>query len=228
MFDLKREEEVKEFLENLGIEYRFACLKEKKPDGCQLLGDFFESVERNFVSAGKVYKDNCDEHRFGKSCFKYGSYLMTGKGVEQNGGKALEYYSKGCDVGSPEACFSAGLMLTSSDEQLGVATDVQKGLSLLKKSCELGSHHGCYYTSGIYLSGKDPVAKDANEAFRYSEKACDLGNMYACSNLSLMYKTGQGVEKDVVKSNHYKQIVMDFSEQFKKQRTLQMEQGVKE
>lgn len=31
-FDMKKEEDVKEFLENLGIEYRFGCFSEKKPD----------------------------------------------------------------------------------------------------------------------------------------------------------------------------------------------------
>lgn len=32
-FDLKNEEEVKEYLENLGIEYRFGCYHEKRADG---------------------------------------------------------------------------------------------------------------------------------------------------------------------------------------------------
>ena len=31
-YDLKKEEEVKEFLDNIGIEYRFGCFSEKKPD----------------------------------------------------------------------------------------------------------------------------------------------------------------------------------------------------
>lgn len=32
-FDLKDEGEVKEYLENLGTEYRFGCYHEKKPEG---------------------------------------------------------------------------------------------------------------------------------------------------------------------------------------------------
>jgi hypothetical protein len=31
--DLKNEEEVREYLENLGIEYRFGCYHEKNPKG---------------------------------------------------------------------------------------------------------------------------------------------------------------------------------------------------
>lgn len=31
--DLEKESDVKEYLENLGIEYRFGCYSEKKPEG---------------------------------------------------------------------------------------------------------------------------------------------------------------------------------------------------
>ena len=31
--ELKTEEEVKEYLDNLGTEYRFGCFSEKKPEG---------------------------------------------------------------------------------------------------------------------------------------------------------------------------------------------------
>ena len=32
-YNLKSEEEVKEYLENLGVEYRFGCYHEQKPEG---------------------------------------------------------------------------------------------------------------------------------------------------------------------------------------------------
>lgn len=32
-FDLKQEGEVKEYVEKLGIEYRFGCYNEKRPEG---------------------------------------------------------------------------------------------------------------------------------------------------------------------------------------------------
>lgn len=32
-YDLKDEESIKEYIENLGIEYRFSCYHEKRPDG---------------------------------------------------------------------------------------------------------------------------------------------------------------------------------------------------
>lgn len=37
-YDLKSEAEVKEYITNLGIEYRFGCYSEKKPEGkCNLI-----------------------------------------------------------------------------------------------------------------------------------------------------------------------------------------------
>lgn len=38
-YDLKSETDVKDYLEKLGIEYRFGCYSEKKPDG-----DFFYNL----------------------------------------------------------------------------------------------------------------------------------------------------------------------------------------
>lgn len=32
-YNFKSEADVKDFLKNLGIEYRFGCLKERKPEG---------------------------------------------------------------------------------------------------------------------------------------------------------------------------------------------------
>lgn len=32
-FDFRKEEDVKQYLHNIGIEYRFGCYSEKKPEG---------------------------------------------------------------------------------------------------------------------------------------------------------------------------------------------------
>lgn len=32
-YDLKKESEVKEYIDKLGVEYRFGCYSEKKPEG---------------------------------------------------------------------------------------------------------------------------------------------------------------------------------------------------
>lgn len=61
--DLKDSEEVKEYLENLGVEYRFenkylptsskdyrfGCYHEKDPAACHLLGDYWEGIKKDFI-----------------------------------------------------------------------------------------------------------------------------------------------------------------------------------
>ncbi len=37
MYDLKNEEEAREYLKNVNIEYSFQCYEEKSPEGCHLL-----------------------------------------------------------------------------------------------------------------------------------------------------------------------------------------------
>lgn len=36
-YDLKKESDVKEYLDKLGVEYRFGCYSEKKPEGKSLI-----------------------------------------------------------------------------------------------------------------------------------------------------------------------------------------------
>lgn len=42
-YDLQKEEDVKEYIEKLGIEYRFGCYSEKKPEG-----ELYEIFHSNF------------------------------------------------------------------------------------------------------------------------------------------------------------------------------------
>lgn len=92
-----KEEDVDEYIKNLGIEYRFGCYSEKRPEVCHLLGDYFEAIQRDFERAARVYKTNCDDYKFPRSCHKYGNYGFIGRGgVKQSFDTALEYYNKVC------------------------------------------------------------------------------------------------------------------------------------
>lgn len=48
-FDLKQEGDVKEYIEKLGIEYRFGCYNEKKPEG-KLNVIQFSHIDNTMVS----------------------------------------------------------------------------------------------------------------------------------------------------------------------------------
>ena len=61
-FDWKDDTQSKEFIHNLGIEYRFGCYKEKKPELFHLLVDYLESIKKDYNKAAKVYRSNCDDY----------------------------------------------------------------------------------------------------------------------------------------------------------------------
>ncbi|XP_042887034.1 cytochrome c oxidase assembly factor 7 homolog [Penaeus japonicus] len=228
-FDLKKEEDVKEFLDNLGIEYRFGCFSEKRADSCHLLGDYLEGVKKDFDKAAKVFRTNCDDSSYAKSCYKFANYCFLGKGGKQNMDDAYSYYLKGCSAGDPDSCLNGGLMCVSNTPTVQQRPkDYDKGLELLDKACTGNNAFSCYYISGIFIQGvKDVVAKDMGKAFDYSNKACTLGNMYACANVSQMYRKGDGVDKSEEKSEEFKKKALDLQNEYKEQMQIQFQQGTK-
>ncbi|XP_046972628.1 cytochrome c oxidase assembly factor 7 homolog [Vanessa cardui] len=244
-YDLKREEEVKEFVENLGIEYRFGCYKEKKPEVCHLLADYLEAIKKDFDKAGKVYKSNCMEYNYGKSCLKYGNYALIGRGREKNDQEALRYFEKGCELNDPTSCLHAGLLLTATGPAITVQRDIPKGYNYLKKSCDNNEAMACHYLAGMYLTGvpKNPkeynphnpeknanidflIKPDLKQAFQFAKRGCELGNVFACANVSLMYKKGDGVEKNLDESKKYFEIAKSLQNAHETTKELKFQQGL--
>ncbi|KAG8183004.1 hypothetical protein JTE90_017092 [Oedothorax gibbosus] len=225
----KSEEELKEFLENLGTEYRFSCFKEKNSEGCHLLADYLESVKADFEAAGKVYKSNCDEHNYPKSCFRYGNYCFLGKGMESGDcTEAFNHYKKSCDLGYANGCLHTGVMLTRKSEYPNsknpVALDPATGIKYLEKACSGGNATACYFASGMYIAGSDAVPRDRTKASELSLKACDGGNIFSCMNLSRMYRIGDGVEKDEKMAEVYKNKAREIRDDYKKKPSIGLQQ----
>ncbi|CRK90061.1 CLUMA_CG003780, isoform A [Clunio marinus] len=247
-YDLQKESDVKEYIEKLGIEYRFGCYSEKKPDVCHLLGDYLESIKKDFEKASKVYRSNCDDYGYGKSCLKFGHYSFLGKGKSSANEKgdpkqAFKYYERGCDLKDPESCLHSGLLLVSKSLSSSIERDVKKGFELLTKACKMDNANACFYLSGMYISGvpkkdikpdskpTDPsdfiVQKDMKKAFEFATRACDMNNMYACANLSQMYQRGDGTEKNEQKAADLKKKALGMQDEIKKQqRELKFQQGI--
>ncbi|XP_069669394.1 cytochrome c oxidase assembly factor 7 homolog [Periplaneta americana] len=230
-FDLKEESQVKEFIENLGIEYRFGCFKEKKPEVCHLLGDFIESIKKDYTKAGKIYKSNCDDYNYGQSCYKFGTYKILGKGQQSvDRDVAYDYFLKGCELGVSESCRNAGLMCMGSGPRAKSVKDFRKGLELLEKGCEKNNSFCCYYIGGVYIPGikEENIERDMEKARKFSEKGCELGNVYACVNLSQMYRKGDGVTKNEELAEKYKKRAMELHDELvKQQQPLTFQQGNK-
>ncbi|MGH0131403.1 UNVERIFIED_CONTAM: hypothetical protein FKN15_048421 [Acipenser sinensis] len=114
LIDFQNEAEVKQYLDNLGIEYSFQCHKEKDPEGCQRLADYLEGVKKNYEATAQVLKMNCEQNEHPESCYKLGAYYTTGKGgLPQCLKTAYSCFLKSCEKGgkkSVDACHNVGLL----------------------------------------------------------------------------------------------------------------------
>ncbi|KAK2588713.1 hypothetical protein KPH14_001603 [Odynerus spinipes] len=229
-YNLKDAEEVKEFLKNLHIEYKFGCYSEKNAEVCHLLADFNEAIKKDFPKAASLYKSNCDERNFPRSCSRYGDYLVVGKGCEKNFHEAYKYMQKACDLNSESGCLHGGVLaVTTLDLEADVSVQIDKGLKMLNKAClEQKSEKACYYLAGVYLKGiKDHVEKNIKEAYKLSLKSCEYGNPYSCANVAQMHQRGEGVQKDIELAKIFRERADALERELKNAPTLQFQQGIK-
>lgn len=195
-----------------------------------------------------MYRSNCDDYGYGKSCLKFGHYSFLGKGKASSNEKgdpkqAYTYYEKGCELKDGDCCLHSGLIMVSKSMTSSIERDVMKGFESLTKSCKMDNGTACFYLSGMHISGvlkkenmdkkatADPsefiVQKDMKKAFDYAARACELNNMYACANLSQMYSRGDGTDKNEKKADQYKKKAMEMQEEMRKQQTeLKFQQGL--
>lgn len=221
---------------------------------CHLLGDYLESIKKDFEKASKVYRSNCDDYGYGKSCLKFGHYSFLGKGKASTNDKgdpkqAQIYYERGCELKDADCCLHSGLLMVSKAMSSTIERDVVKGFDSLSKSCKMDNGTACFYLSGMHISGvlkKEKainsttaapvttpdssefiVQKDMKKAFDFAARACELNNMYACANLAQMYMRGDGTEKNEKKAEQFKKKAMDMQEEMKKQQSeLKFQQGL--
>lgn len=213
-----------------------------------MLGDYLESIKKDFEKAGKVYRTNCDDFGYAKSCLKFGHYSFLGKGKTSSAEKgdpkqAFQYYTRGCELKDADCCLHSGLIMVSKTKPALFERDVTKGMENLTKSCQMENGTACFYLSGMYISGvlknddakksanPDPseflVQKDMKKAFEFATRACELNNVFACANLSQMYKKGDGIEKNDIKADLFKKKALEMQEQLKKQQAeLKFQQGL--
>ncbi|PSN55207.1 Cytochrome c oxidase assembly factor 7 [Blattella germanica] len=201
---VKDEIRIKEIVENIGAQFRYGCYNQKRPEACHLLAEFFETIKEDLHKAGIIYKSNCDDYKYGRSCFSYAHHKLLGRNGDSDG--AFHYFCKGCDLGVGESCLSAGLMCIGDGKHATRTKDYKKGLQLLGKGCDSNQHFCCYFMGAVYMSGLPDanIERDIAVARKYSEKGCALGSAMACQALSQMYLTGDGVPRDEQKAHDYR------------------------
>ncbi|XP_067206310.1 cytochrome c oxidase assembly factor 7 homolog [Linepithema humile] len=230
-YDLKNEEDVKEYLKNLHIEYQFGCYSEKKPEVCHLLGDFYEAVNNELEKASLLYKATCDKYNYARSCAKFGDFKIMGKGCEKDISTAYKYLTKGCELNDENGCLHAGVLAVSKNNvgEKDRKTQIHKGVEQLKKACDMyNSNKACFYLSAVYLGGfENIINKNYKEAYKLSLKSCELGNPYACANVSQMHTRGEGAQKNPELAATFKKRAIQLHEELQKvQPELKFHQGI--
>jgi len=247
--DLTKEEEMKQYLDNLGTEYRFGCYSEKDPEACHLLGDYLQAIKQDHTKAAKIYEINCEDHKYGHSCHKAASYKFVGKGCQRDVEAASALFARGCDLGWPASCLNIGMLeQLQSDTKIGPVEgggiesggvsqkemtktkepDHQKALDYFKKACDGGVADGCHRYASTYIGGVEgAVEKNMSEAFTYAMKGCELGHFESCVNVSVMYKKGEGVEANEKLFKRFANIATDIMRQQRdNQERTKFQQGV--
>lgn len=219
MINSAGDKEIEEYTKNLGIEYRFGCYSEKNPEACHLLGDFLDAIKKDQEKAMKVYKSNCDESGFGRSCYQYGRLLMRDKSVPEADKLRIAppYFERGCENNHPESCVMSGIgMLTKAAGGSEDLSLYSKALEKFKKGCGLNNPLSCFQTSAILLMGveKASIAPDKPAAFQYAVKACDLMDLRGCVNASIMCRKGDGIPQDAKKAEEYKTKALEIQKMY--------------
>lgn len=213
-YDLQREEDVKEYLENLGLEYRFGCFSEKNPDACQRLGEYFETIKKDFDKALKVYKNNCDEYSYGKSCYQYAVLGLKGRGPKHIREEVPTYFEKGCDAGNSDSCTTGGMLLLSTGgeragtDSRGPKANKGAGPAYKAKNTEIaesaaadrGAEREAAVKKDINAMGntllesrndKERLLPARKKGVDLLQKGCEMNNGFACYCMSALFIVGK-------------------------------------
>ncbi|CAG2115842.1 unnamed protein product, partial [Medioppia subpectinata] len=203
----------------------YDCHNEKSLPGMPI--GMLSKIEDDLIRSTKVFKDNCDNNGFARSCTQFGVNLLNGTGCAKDAKKAVEYLSRGCDLNDNEGCFYTGQLLSGADPQYAgtVEPDIKKSVKSLEKGCELTGNGSiaaecCFYLHSFYLFGKNGCEKDLPKALKYGIKGCDLDNVQSCNNLSQMYALGTGTAVDEVLAKKYRIKSIDMMEQMRNARHI--------
>jgi len=190
--DFKDEEAVKEYIDRIGVEFRFQCFSEERTDGCHRLGDWLEFAKKDWTAAARIFKLNCDAYQYGHSCFKYGVYSFLGRGMKSpDKAVAARYYEQGCyspDNPHPPACANLGLMINNGDHE--VQEPLVEAKRHFERGCDLGDGDSCGNATVLWL--KEGL-KDPERAAHWAKKGCDLNDQRSCFLLSGLVRGGEGV-----------------------------------
>lgn len=164
----------------------------------------------HYASARRIW-EALDERNFGEAAFNLGILYEDGLGVARDIDRALAYYRRGAERGSPKAMFRAGLIYWLGAP--GVAVDRAVGRRYLSLAAAAGDSEAQRYLDAEKggVSGDDPVLRAdgllaAGQLAEYAavlKDAALAGHVRAQTRLAWSYEAGRGVERDLAQAAHW-------------------------
>jgi len=102
------------------------------------------------ISTVQGAQNACDNEN-ATGCFNLAFMYDFGEGVEQDGVKATELYTKACDTGYAGGCLVLGAIYHVGE---GVKKDVLRAKRLYSKACDGGNDRGCKEYSVLKVNDK--------------------------------------------------------------------------
>jgi TPR repeat protein len=122
-----------------------------------------------------------------------GDNYYYGRGVPVDYARALEWYRKAADQGSPKGQYNVGWMFANGR---GVPANDAEAVEWYRKSADQGYPDAQNDLGLMYDSGRGGLPKDDAEAVKWYRKAADQGSPAGQYNFGTMYDAGRGVPEN--------------------------------
>jgi hypothetical protein len=171
-------------------------------DYCFTLGSLYENgaaIPKDLTRAQSLFEAAC-LNNLREACSAAASLYWRKEPPAKK--EARQYYSKACDLGDGEGCFSLAL---GEDMSNAMALNSTTNVDLLVKAC-----NELRYGAACMALGKLSVAKhdDLGSVAAY-RSACEYQNYAGCYELSLLYESGVGVAKDLGEANRLQRLACE-------------------
>jgi TPR repeat protein len=128
----------------------------------------------------------------------WGLLHREGNGVQQDWATALRWYSRGAELGDPEAQNNLGTMFL---EGFGCQRDKAQAVYWYRKGAEQGNAVAQWNLGKRYLHG-DGIDRNYAEAYQWFSKALmhhhTRASTEACYEMGTMHRFGQGVPRNLL------------------------------
>lgn len=128
----------------------------------ETIQNWMEESSREWVEENEKKCSNGD----GEACHHLAGAVLDGdSGLKKDTARAIELYTKACNLGATDACLDHGHLYYRNH-------DYTKAISFYEKGCEGHNGEGCFYVGIMYHQG-DLVKKDLTKARTFFKKACE-------------------------------------------------------